>query len=726
VSAPSNRRKRISLFPALCSLLPALPLLFHRKEQYHQASLFLHTPEAGGYRACGAVAVLPDLGVNMVRSRSQRQAASLRNFVGIHLSAVTIFVGMLASPRSRAQEIILNVTYVCNGEHIYVYGCNIRDESDSGWCSIGHPDKKKDGMDTYTSTTRGDLKKLLPTCQQPSPEQIAKHKEFEQKLQARRDADEKRANDQMRAANNAPFPGQRQMTPEQRKINRCVTSGRLQATCTGNALVRGFDELTGHVMSTIAPDLPPGPELSGAFGGAGNWVIDFGDRGASMKCSMLEASPYNYTLTFRDNRPVVTLNTAPKPTVLMVRGDQLSGPGPLTIDGRVIVGWTKGSGGGSAGTAGHYETQQVTTHQELTPLEATQYAGQDGLSRNGQTYDMASTSSQTSWVPGTTHAMPSGPQPIYGPKRAICVAPELKNTGPGSTVAATGMLKTLFSNGDSGPPIPPGVRMHGIFAASTGFSVEFFPESAVLGCGPDAARAYPYTVIADGTRTAIRIDAPDHPLLLAIHPDGSLDPGGSGPYQVHGRAILGNNGDNFTFAPFEMTCSLAVLAPSKTIPESGGQSTALLHASVPSAPVHTTGNSTLTISSGLPVQPGAPNPLALHPYILLRSSFDDVVHQSGVTVPAGTMPLVYFGQSCASGTPDCQAILAAIKANLVADAKADANGSATLPNLAAGTYYFMVSTRLANNHALIWTQPVQVKDGPNSVTLDIYNATRVN
>jgi hypothetical protein len=175
-----------------------------------------------------------------------------------------------------------------------------------------------------------------------------------------------------------------------------------------------------------------------------------------------------------------------------------------------------------------------------------------------------------------------------------------------------------------------------------------------------------------------------------------------------------------------MTCNLAVLTPSKTIPESGGQSTAALRASAPSAPVHTTGNSTLTIASGLPVQPGAQNPLALHPYILLRSSIDDIVHQSGVTVPAGTLPFVYFGQSCAAGTPDCQAMLSAIKANLVANAKADANGNATMPNLAAGTYYFMVSTRLPNNHALIWTQPVQVKDGANSVTLDIYNATRVN
>ena len=61
--------------------------------------------------------------------------------------------------------------------------------------------------------------------------------------------------------------------------------------------------------------------------------------------------------------------------------------------------------------------------------------------------------------------------------------------------------EVLFNDGDKGPPTPPGIRMHGIFAASTGFSAQFFPESVILGCGPDSARAYPYTVVADGTKS---------------------------------------------------------------------------------------------------------------------------------------------------------------------------------------------------------------------------------
>src|SRR3974377_2317492 len=109
--------------------------------------------------------------------------------------------------------------------------------------------------------------------------------------------------------------------------------------------------------------------------------------------------------------------------------------------------------------------------------------------------------------------------------------------------------------------------MHGIYVGPTGFSVEFFPESVILGCGPDAARAYPYTVVAAPNGAQIKIEAPDPPLVLAFKSDGSLAPATTGPYQVHGRVITGQNqNDDFTFAPLEQTCNLAELSPSKSIP----------------------------------------------------------------------------------------------------------------------------------------------------------------
>jgi hypothetical protein len=167
--------------------------------------------------------------------------------------------------------------------------------------------------------------------------------------------------------------------------------------------------------------------------------------------------------------------------------------------------------------------------------------------------------------------------------------------------------------GDKGPPTPPGIRMHGIHAASTGFSVQFFPESVILGCGPDAARAYPYTVAEDGANAVIHINAPDHPLTLLLKLDGSLDPGGSGQYQVHGRIITGqDSNDNMTFAQLEQTCNLEALTPRKTIPSAGGTAATMkasaasavspagLKTAIPGAP---TGNAILSITSGFLVQP---------------------------------------------------------------------------------------------------------------------------
>jgi hypothetical protein len=280
--------------------------------------------------------------------------------------------------------------------------------------------------------------------------------------------------------------------------------------------------------------------------------------------------------------------------------------------------------------------------------------------------------------------------------------------------------------------------MQGIFAAATGFSVQFFPESAILGCGPDAARAYPYMVTVDGTNGVIQIGAPDHPLRLTFKPDGSLDPGGTGAYQVHGRTVTGQNEDgDFTFAPMEQTCNLAVLSPSKTIPSTGGTAGMMTASagtrgtapdngggtlSVPAAPL---GNATLSIVSGSPAQPGTPNPLAGRPFVILRDSYADALAKGGVSVPPGTSPYKYVASLCASRTPACQKAMDAVKVNAASAARGDANGSGTLPGVPPGTYYLMISTRY-NNQALIWEQAVQLKAGPNSLKLDQSNAKPLN
>jgi len=662
---------------------------------------------------------------------------------------LAVFAAPLAAAQgaiSQDKDLQQGVTYVCNGERMFIENCS-NDHSDNGTCMVGHPDHvMPNGLMQYTNATRGALKKLFPTCTQPSAKELAAHQAFQKKQQEIYDANVAKANPQP-VANRASASGanasQQQITPpknaEERAMRRCVSSGRLAATCTGNSLLGAFGQMLGSVLPGANKEPAPGPTMAGVFEGPGHWRLDFIDGGVLVNCSFLSPNQESYTIDFKTGHAVLTIDTTPKPLVLSLRGSEsiVGPPGPVVIDGVVASGYTPGSS-----SPGHTETSQTTTHETVSQSQAGSY-GQSQLTYqgNGQ-YDAATTHTNSNYVPGASTPGYTN----FAHKRATCQAINLssKGAGVGIQTMQTDLLKSMFSDGEKGPPTPAGIRMHGIFAASTGFSAQFFPESVILGCGPDSARAYPYTVVTEGAGAVIKVGAPDHPLTLAFRPDGSLD-AGSGPYLVHGRIVTGQNDNgDFTFAPMEQTCELAALAPSHQIPSGGGTAATMMASagasgsgasrggvpdnnggilSTPAAPL---GNATLSIVSGFPAQAGTPSPLAGRPYVMLRDSYANVLAKGGVTVPAGMSPYKYVGTACGpSRTPDCQKILDAVKASAASAVRADANGSGTFPGVAPGTYYLMISTRY-NNQALIWGQAVHVKPGPNSLKLDLSNAAPVN
>lgn len=649
---------------------------------------------------------------------------------------VFTFAALVSIPTATiAQDIPIGVTFICNGEHVYIENCNIRDTSDTSRCMVAHPDHlTPTGLNSYTYVSRGDLKKMLPTCQQPSAKQLAAAKAFQQRQQDIYDANAKRAEEQVtpKPVTTAQVSAALQpaTSPEQRAMRRCVSSGRLPASCTGNALLNGFSSMISSVLPSVPGAKPPapGPNMAGVFQGAGNWRLDFVDGGVLVNCSFLSPNEETYSVKFEPNRTALIINTRPKPLDLTFRADgTITGPGPITIEGVVAGGYTAG-----ASTPGHTETQSYNTTERMNANQV--QLGSNATYAGGGTYDVTTTHTTSTYVPGQS-------QPGYTtfvPKTTTCPAVNLSSKGAsvGIQTMQTDLLKTMFG-GDKGPPTPPGIRMHGIYAASTGFSVEFFPESAILGCGPDAARAYPYTVTATADGAQIKIDAPDHPLVLVFKADGSLAPAAPGPYQVHGRIVTGQDqNDDFTFAPYEQTCNLAVLSPSQSIPTSGGTAT-LMNASMSttggatpsgsglSTPQTPLGNAVLTIASGFPAQPGVPNLLAGRPYVLLRSSYGDILANAGIAVPTGTSPYKYVGILCGNQKPDCQTAMNAIKASAASAVRADANGSGTFPGVPPGTYYLMIST-FYNKQPIMWAQPVQIHSGANALTLDARNATPLN
>ena len=636
---------------------------------------------------------------------------------------IALLLALFAAALCHAQDIPIGVTYVCSGEHIYIEGCNIRDTSDTSTCMVAHPDHlTSTGLNTYTSVTRGALKKLLPTCTQPSAKQLAAAKAFQKKQQDTYNANAQKAEDQLKAATQPPpayGQPQKPKTPEERAITRCVTSGRLPASCTGNSLLGAFSQMVSQVLPSVAKEPTPGPDMAGVFEGPGRWRLDFIDGGVLVNCAFLSPDQHNYTLEFKNNHTAIVIDTTPKPLVLRLKADgTIVGPGPLQIDGVVATG-TASSGPDPNASSGYTDKYGMS-------LSNQQAASTSELYRGGERYYGSANTG------GSTYS-------TFSHRTATCPALNLSSKGArvGVQTMQTDLLKTMFG-GDKGPPTPPGIRMHGIFAASTGFSVQFFPESAILGCGPDAARAYPYFVVADGTNAVIHINAPDHPLTLAFKPDGSLDPGASGPYQVHGRTVTGQNDDgDFTFAPMEQTCNLAVLTPTNTIPSGGGTAAAATATagnrgtgtdnsggslSTPQAPL---GNAILSIVSGFPAQPNTPSPLAGRPYVLLRDSYANALAKGGVSVPSGMSPYKYVATICTSRTPDCQKAIDAVKANAASAVRADAKGSGIFPGVPPGTYYLMISARY-NNHGFAWGQGVQLKSGQNSLTLDQSNATPID
>ena len=622
--------------------------------------------------------------------------------------APAFLASALASSLAAAQDLKLHVTYVCNGERIYLESCNIRDTSDNSTCMVAHPDHlTPTGMNTYTTMTRGALKKLLPTCKQPSAQELAAQAAFEKKQQALIDA-------QTPKYNAAPAPSAAPAQsggisygalpppkdPEERAMRRCVSSGRLPSTCTGNSLMGMFTGMVTSVLGGLAgtnnanaaPDA--GPNMAGVFQGAGSWRLDFIDGGVLVNCAFLSPNQETYALSLANNHATLTIHTTPKPLVLNIHMDgAITGPpGPVTIDGVVASGYNTGLHDAYGNQVSQFQAQN---------------SGQQVFDSGGHPV------SNPSAVSGYS---------TFSPRRATCPAINLtsKGAGVGIETMETNVLKTAFG-GDTGPPTPAGIRMHGIFSApSTGFSVQFFPESAMLGCGPDAARAYPYTVIADGTKAVVNVAASDRPLTLAFRADGSLDPG-AGPYQVHGRIITGEDANSdFTFAPMERTCNLAVLTPAKEIPSTGG--TAALAVASPglSTPDKPLGNATLAVVSGFT---GSPNPLANRPYVLLRDSYANALAKGGVTVPSSISPYVFVGQACAPQprTAGCQNALAAVNSSAASAVRADANGNGTLPGVPPGTYYLMISAPV-NGQPMVWGQAVTLHAGANSITLTAANA----
>jgi hypothetical protein len=591
--------------------------------------------------------------------------------------------GFFFVARVSAQDLQTNVTYVCNGQRVVIDSCNIRDTSDSSKCMVGHPDTVlPNGLMKYTTETRGDLKKLLPTCKQPSADEVKRAQAFNKRIQDQQDAARKKAEQ----SSIAPYPAtqgggavETPRDPETRAMYRCVAAGRLPAVCMGNGLMGSLMGNVNGILSSMVPGAVgkevTGPQMAGVFLGNGQWRLEFSEASVGLSCADMRTDSHAYTIAIVNNRAVITISSTPKDIVLLLNGDTLTGAGSVVVDGVV-------SGG---------------VH--------------DGIDYSGR--------------PATVY--------LYQRVTRTCPRPVLssKGAGPGVVGAEKNVLLSMFNDGDTGPPTPAGLRMNGSYASPTGFSVGFYPESAIIGCGPDAARAYPYDAVANGAQAYVKINAPDHPITMSMKPDGSLDPG-SGPYQVHGRTITGEDAKNdFTFAPLEVTCNLGPLKPGP-IPSSftPAMASAAPPSAAPAGPSGSTmagssGNAVLSIAPTFPAQAGGTNAFAGHTFVLLRDSLETTLSKGGFQVPQGASAYKTMITACANRQPTCQTAISALNANTAAGVRLGPEGKATFPSVAPGSYYLMGSAS-PGGHSFVWDLRVDLRSGANTVSLAETNGAPLN
>ena len=455
------------------------------------------------------------------------------------LTSLALLGRLSASAQAPASDIPIGVTYICNGEHIYIENCNIRDMSDNANCMVAHPDSLHQSDEfLHLHQSRRAQKTASHLHSSPRPNKSPPQRPSSKSSRTLYNANVQKAEQPAECRNRSCPARSGAATPRKLlrlKILKSAKSGAASALADSPPAAPAINSsaLLAQMLSSVLPGADkqpaPGPNMAGVFQGAGNWRLDFIDGGVLVNCASLSPNQEAYT-RIRGNAPRSSSTPHPSRSVLTFRPDgSITGPGPVTIDGVVASGY----------------------------VERRRWNGATQQDQYGNLYDSAGNR-----VPGNANAGHT----VFAPRRATCPALSLssKGAGVGIQTMQTDLLKTVFG-GDKGPPTPPGIRMHGIFAASTGFSFEFFPESVILGCGPDSARAYPYTVVATAGGV-VKIDAPDHPLNLAFRPmDRSTRT--SGPYQVHGRIVTGqDDNDDFTFAPMEQTCNLAALAPSKPFP----------------------------------------------------------------------------------------------------------------------------------------------------------------
>jgi hypothetical protein len=558
------------------------------------------------------------------------------------------------------------------------------------------------------------------------------------------------AQQRAQAAGSAPGSGGMSNDPGSLAIRRCLELGGSQLQCLGKGLGTGFLDLTGMTDSPLlkGPSYT-GLTLTGNFKSGNGIYAQFADTSVGLgNCGKLIIGSLAYSIQRNGSEILIHVKNSPASFTLALAPDgKLQGPPSAQIAGKVITGYQK-VWVADAPKAGYFQTQTTTNNQELTPLEANQYAGQSGLTQNGQMYNMATTSTSSTYVPGSAGGGHYQSVPIYAPKTQTCSIgtlapgpPEAVDQGMVTNLASfTGMLFGQSSNsgGNSGQEmLAPGIRLAGLYDSAGGLTAQFADADVIFDCGQAHVRDK-YTLEQSGPRILVHVQHPGSPFTVLVQPDGSLS--GPASVTVAGRLVSGMDGNRITYTPRTETCSLGILSPAGSgaaskpaitasaatpqpplgaAPPTAASAAVPAPASVSSSPAPARASFRVLIHAQFP----GDNPLAGQHVFVMRERLDEALRKLGLPLPQGATPVQALGAlAAACQRRDCKPIYTALAQHFVASTTLDAGGKATLSATAmTGSYYFFATARTANG-PMMWDLPVNLVAGDNTVALNSANA----
>ena len=165
-------------------------------------------------------------------------------------------------------------------------------------------------------------------------------------------------------------------------------------------------------------------------------------------------------------------------------------------------------------------------------------------------------------------------------------------------------------------------------------------------------------------------------------------------------------------------------AGASAAPSASGAAGPVAKAAAPSAPPPAaSSNGVLEFSVGAP---SPTNNVVGRKLWVLKEDAQVALIKAGLTSTPDASVLQNWMRACYSRSPACEKGAGGLKIYTVGIATTDANGHAQTPPLPAGRYWVLSDAKIANNKHVMWNQPVDVRGGNKSITLDERNATPVD